>query len=107
MRTLSLLLTLLVSATLSAQQSGHTFRRAPHLPSTPAATPAADVTEASTPAPAARKPFAKLRSGRAWPRHHFRRLPVTPAATTPATRTVEARSKPAERRPRGFWEARS
>lgn len=101
MRLLTVLSLLVLAATASAQKvSGRHFHRDTRLPKTPAAT---NVVEAGHTTRTV-KPLNKLRSGRAWPKHHFRRLPaakaIAPAKST--VKPVDAAAKKAAKRS-GFW----
>lgn len=104
MRILPLLLSLLLGAFASAQTTGRHFHRderTPATPPTPAASPAGTA-EASAKAPAAAPaPLQKLRSGRAWPSYHYRRLPANQAA--PKDGPVDASSSSTNKPRRGFW----
>lgn len=104
MRILPLLLTTLLCAFASAQTTGRHFRRDERTPATPpAAAPSpTGTTEASAKAPAPQAaPLQKLRSGRAWPSYHYRRLPPNqaPAKDGPVDASSSSTNKPR----RGFW----
>lgn len=103
MRVLPLLLTTLLCAFASAQTTGRHFHRDERTPVTSsAATSPAGTTEASAKAPAApAAPLRKLRSGRAWPSYHYRRLPPNqaPAKDGPVDASSSSTTKPR----RGFW----
>lgn len=100
MRIAILLSLTMLASTVCAQTSGRHFRRTDRTPDTPpAATRAAADASAST-RPVA--PLPKLRSGRAWPSHHFGRLPRPAVGTGEAKPVDAAHPAPAPRR-RGFW----
>lgn len=100
---LAVLLTLLAAALPAQHRSGRSFLRSDRTPATPAAPQVVEATANRT--TAADAPLARLRSGRAWPRHHFGRLPVTPAVgATAQAADASVRRQPTRRR--GFWRPR-
>ena len=105
MRILTVVCLLALTVAASAQQrSGRHFHHESRLPVTPAATKAVEATTQRHV-----KPIPKLRSGRAWPRFHFRRLPAAKASVEtskqPGTVDAAAQKSPQQsaKRSSGFW----
>lgn len=92
---------MLASLAVAQERSGRNWHRASRLVSTPNAAPAVDAGHARQQV----APLRLLRSGRAWPHHHFRRLPQT-SAPKASTQAVDASARTTSPRRRGFWRTR-
>lgn len=102
LRPIILLFAIALASAVPAQTAVRRFARDPRTPVTPPA-PHARVAEASTRALPA--PLPRMRSGRAWPRHHFTRTPATAPAAAPAGHPVDANLRRGSAA-RGFWAPR-